>query len=121
MLDVKKLLTKILQNLIVQTSGDWRYITLGKAFFGGYNAQKQFAINNASGNIFLSPAQTITYPVTLSSIPYAGVSCTISTYPTWTVVNSTGASTGISYSVASSLSRTSTTYRIKAFTFGVLE
>lgn len=117
--DMSNALNYLLESYTLQTSGDWFYIVLGKLFIGIYTAQKTYAIQNASGNIYLSANQSITYPVTIDSLKYVGVSHIYSSYPTWAILNSATAS-GISFSGASTLSRASTTYRVRVLVFASL-
>lgn len=117
--DISNALNYLLESYTLQTSGDWFYIVLGKLFIGIYTAQKTYAIQNASGSIYVSANQTITYPITIDSLKYVGVSHIYSSYPTWAVLNSANAS-GISFCGASTLSRASTTYRVRVLVFASL-
>lgn len=117
--DVSNALNYLLESYTLQTSGDWFYIVLGKLFIGVYTAQKTYAIQNTSGSIYVSANQTITYPITIDSLKYVGISHINGSYPTWAVLNSANAS-GISFSGASTLSRASTTYRVRVLVFASL-
>lgn len=101
----------------VQTSGDWMYTIINGLFIGAYNAQKAFTINTAVGNVYQSSAQSLTYPVTLTAVPYANVTCIYGSYSTWTNITSSNTS-GVSFTAMSALSRSSATYRIKALVIG---
>ena len=118
MLNVKKLFTKILETLVAQTSGSWRYVIIGGLFIGACNEQLTFAINTANGNNYQSAVQTVSaYPVTFTSITYSNCVVVTSTYSVWTAMN-TSSTNDTKFVALSNLSRSSTTYRVKTIVIG---
>ena len=101
----------------VQTSGDWIYTIINGLFIGAVSVQKSFAINTAVGNVYQSSSQSLTYPVTLTAVQYANVTCVYAGYSTWTTILTSNTS-GVSFTAMSALSRSSTTYRIKGLVIG---
>ena len=119
MLSVKKLLIKLLEALVVQTSGDWSYVKLGKLFVGMYSTTATLAITSATGPIYQSGSVAISFPETLTS---QCTSVTIQTgdYTVWTSITGTSNSQ-VHYRAISAGSRASASYNIRAITIGKLQ
>lgn len=120
MLSVKKLLIKLLEALVVQTSGNWSYVKLGKLFIGAYSSTATFTITAQTGQIYQSTASgTINLPKTMNNL-YSSVAVKMANYTVWSAITEYGASR-ISYRVLSAGSRASASYDIKAITIGKLQ
>lgn len=119
MLDVKKLLTKILGSFAIKSSGTWRYVILGKFFVGACSFSGTVAITTAVGNVYQSGTNsTITVPVTLQNCVYADVKAMTSSYGVWTYLVSKGNT--ITYRFMSAISRSSASYTISAIVIGIV-
>ena len=104
----------------IQTSGAWRYVTMGNLFMGWINFNGTLTIQTATGSIYTSAsASSITFPSgVLSQAIYADVKAYTNSYPILTALRSLSAS-GLTYQPISSLSRASATYTIEAFVMGI--
>ena len=120
MLNTKKLLTKILNSLGVKTSGNWTYLQIGSLFIGAYSATEQLTITTQVGQVYqTADSSTITLPITLTLNLYSNVAIRTSSYSVWPAIYGSNGTT-IQYRVLSANSRTSASYKIKAFTFGLI-
>lgn len=119
MLSVKKLLIKLLEALVVQTSGNWSYVKLGKLFVGMYSSTATLAITSASGSVYQSGAGTISFPETLTN-QCTSVTIQTSSYTVWTSITESSNSQ-VQYRAMSAGSRASASYNIRAITIGKLQ
>lgn len=120
MLDIKKLLTKIMKSLyITVTSGNWTYRKyLDGTFEGWYSTTGTMTIGSGVGSLYQSGTTSIiALPITLSSISFANVTLYNTTYGVWAYLLNTS-TTNISYRAFSAISRSSATYHIKAYVKG---
>ena len=120
MLNAKKLLTKILSSLGTKTSGDWTYLQIGSLFIGAYSTTGSLTIASQVGQVYqTSSTAQIALPITLTSNLYSNVAVRTSSHTVWTAIYGSNG-TLIQYRVLSAYSRTSASYNIKAFTFGLI-
>lgn len=116
--DMSNALNYLLDAMEYETSGNWKYLLLGKTFIGLYRTTGTLSINSAVGSVYqTSSNSTIAYPVTLSAVYYANVAVATGSYSVWSVIYSSSTS-GIAYRALSALSRASATYNIKAIVIG---
>lgn len=101
-----------------QTSGNWKYLIMGKTFIGLYRTTGTLTIGTANGSVYqTSSNSTITYPITLSAVYYANVAVATGSYSVWSSIYSSSTS-GIAYRAMSALSRAAASYSIKAIVIG---
>lgn len=104
----------------IQTSGNWEYITIGNLFIGAISYTGTLAITTQVGQVYqTASSSTINYPVTMAGVQYANVNIVSSSYSVWTAVYSSN-TTSLQYRALSTASRSSSSYRIKAFVIGTI-
>ena len=119
MLDIKKLLTKILQTLGVQTSNSWYYLTIGGMFIGARTYSGTLSITTQAGQVYTTTNATLDFPVTLSTNLFSDIKVVSSSYNVWTAIMSTSTSQ-VQFRAMSTASRASASYTIKALVVGVM-
>lgn len=104
----------------IETTGSWRYITMGNLFLGWITYSGTLAIQTATGSLYTSanPASITFPPGMLSQAIYADVKAYTNNYPILTALRSLSES-GLTYQPISSLSRASATYTIEGFVAGL--
>ena len=109
----------ILSKFVLHENGNWKYLKIGKLFIGAYSSTATFAITAQTGPIYQSTVSgEINLPETINNL-YTNVAVKTPSYTVWTAITEYGSSR-ISYRVVSAASRTSATYDVKAFTFGII-
>lgn len=116
--DMSDALEFLLDATEYKTSGNWKYLIIGKIFVGLYRTSVSLTIGTANGSVYqTSSNSTITYPVTLSGVYYANVAVANASYSVWSAIFSSSTS-GIAYRALSALSRASASYSIKTIVIG---
>ena len=120
MLNVKKLLTKIVKSLGIITSGNWTYLQIGSLFIGAYSATGSLTIGTQVGSVYQTAgSEQIALPITLTSNLYSNVTIRNASYSVWPAIYGSNGTT-IQYRALSTASRASTNYNIKAITIGLI-
>ena len=120
MLNIKKLLTKILGCCYTQTaSGNWVYRKYADGRFEGwYKSTATLTIGTAIGSLYQTASNSsISFPITLTELTYADVKGNTSSYGVWSYLITTSTSF-VSYRLCSASSRASASYNIAAYISG---